>query len=123
MSEADINEEVPASLQDVLQNEIDVTSQGKVIKARKRKRPEFTEEERALILQWLEERYKQLYGKGHSSTVAQDRDDVWAEFLIALNSLHEPSMGRTLDELQKKIDNMKTQGFLTILFKLRTGIT
>ena len=110
MSDSEQNDEVPASLRDVLHNEIDVNSQGRIIKARKKKRPEFTDEERALILQWLEERYKALYGKGHSSTVAQDRDDVWGEFLVALNGLHEPSMGRTLEELQKKIDNMKTQG-------------
>ena len=80
------------------------------MKARKKKRPEFTDEERALILQWLEERYKQLYGRGQSSAVAQDRDDVWSNFLIPLNALHDSPMGRTLEELLKKIDNMKTQG-------------
>ena len=80
------------------------------MKARKKKRPEFTDEERALILQWLEDRYQQLYGRGHSSTVAQDRDDVWSDFLITLNTFHEKPMGQTLEELLKKIDNMKTQG-------------
>ena len=110
MSDSENLDEVPSEISDVIQNSAEAGSQGRQVRPKRKKRPDFTDEERALILQWLEERYKDLYGRGHSSTVAQDRDDVWADFVVALNSLHEPAMGRTLDELVKKIDNMKTQG-------------
>ena len=110
MSQSEQGDEVPIEITDVLQASGDTGSQGRGVRAKKKKRPDFTDEERALILQWLEEKYKDLYGRGNFATVAQDRDEVWADFLVALNSVHEPSMARTLDELIKKIDNMKTQG-------------
>ena len=110
MSQFEEADEVVSEITDVMQGSGDTASQGRVIRGKKKKRPDFTDEERALILQWLEERYRDLYGRANSATVAQDRDEVWSDFLVTLNAVHEPSLGRTLEELVKKIDNMKTQG-------------
>ena len=65
-------EDQPASLDDVISDNFNVNSQGRVVKARRKKSEPFTEDENALILQWLEERYRDLYGRAGSSHVAQD---------------------------------------------------
>ena len=116
MAEGDLNdmlhslEEVPASLTDVLSNNFDVNSQGKIVKTRKKKSEPFTDDENALILQWLENRYKDLYGRAGSSHVAQDRNEAWEQFLDAINELHNGQYNRTLEDLVKRVDNMKTVG-------------
>ena len=107
--ENESQEEIPVSLQDVAGNNYYVNSQGKLVKTRKKKK-EFTDEENALILKWLESKYKELYGRGSGSTVAQDKQDAWDEFTTELNNLHGGENSRSQDDIMKRIDNMKNQG-------------
>ena len=106
----DTENDEPASLDDVIANNFDVNSQGKVVKAKRKKSEAFTEDENALILQWLEHRYKELYGRAGSSHVAQDRNEAWEEFTQAINDLHNGQYNRSVEEVVKRVDNMKTVG-------------
>ena len=71
---------------------------------------EFTGEENALILRWLETKYREFYGMGAGFTVAQVKQDACDQFTTELNNLHGGENSRTQDDIMKRIDNMKNQG-------------
>ena len=91
-------------------NNFDVNSQSKCVKAKKKKSEPFTEDENVMILRWLEERYRDLYGRAGSSHVAQDHSDAWEEFTEAVNGVHNGRYSRTAEDVVKRVDNMKTVG-------------
>ena len=69
-------EDLPMSMDDILPNNFDVNSQGKVVKARKKKSQPCTDEENAMTIQWLEHSYRGVYGRAGSSHVAQDQNEA-----------------------------------------------
>ena len=65
-----------AEIEDVLNDEFEINSNGKAVKKKRKDGPrkaDMTSEENALILNWMEFRYKELYGRGQSSSVADDK--------------------------------------------------
>ena len=104
-----------AEIEDVLNDEFEINSNGKAVKKKRKDGPrkaDMTSEENALILNWMEFRYKELYGRGQSSSVADDKKQAWEEFTDALNALHDRQFKRTRAELEKRINNMKKMGKL-----------
>ena len=99
----------PAELEDVLHGDIEV-NKGKIVKKRREKQPPFTDEENALILSWVEDKYKELYGRGSSSSVADDKREAWEQFTTAVNNVHDGKFKREQDDVFKRIDNMKANG-------------
>ena len=92
-----------------IQNNDGKPKKKKTKRVRKNK-PKFTPEENAEVLKWLESRYKDLYGRGGSSSVSADKDDVWEEFAKEINDLHDGQYNRTPKDVFKRIDNMKKNG-------------
>ena len=76
----------------------------------KKNKPKFSPEENAEVIKWLESRYKDLYGRGGSSSVSADKDEVWDEFATDLNAIHDGQFKRTPKDIFKRIDNMKKNG-------------
>ena len=101
--------EIPANVSDVLTNNFEVNTQGQLVKPRKKKK-EFSDEENAMIMKWLETKYKQLFGRGSGPTVAQDRRDAWFDLTEAVNAIHNGQNERSTEDIVKRIDNMKNQG-------------
>ena len=69
-----------------------------------------TDEEKAVIMHWLETRFKDLYGRNNSSSVSADKDEAWSDFVKAVNEVHNYKFNRTRLEIEKRIDNFKTNG-------------
>ena len=74
------------------------------------RKADMTSKENALILNWMEFRYKDLYGRANSSSVADDKKQSWEEFTDALNALHDGKFEISKVELEKRINNMKKMG-------------
>ena len=107
--ESQTQPDVPADLNDVLSSNFEVNTQGQLVKP-KRKKKEFSEEENAMIMKWLETKYKQLFGRGSGPTVAQDQRDAWYDLTEAVNGIHNGQNERSTEDIVKRIDNMKNQG-------------
>ena len=101
----------PADINDVLQGKIEV-NHGKIVKKRKEIKPEFTDEENAMILSWLEDKYKDLYGRGSSYSVSDNKREAWEAFTKAVNDVHDGKNKREVDDVFKRINNMKTNSML-----------
>ena len=101
--------DIPADHHDVANNNFEVNSQGQLVKPKKKKK-EFSDEENAVIMKYLETKYKQLFGRGSGPTLAQDRRDAWYELTDAVNEIHGGQNERTTEDISKRIDNMKNQG-------------
>ena len=98
-----------ADINDVLQGNIEV-SRGQIVRRRRERKPEFTDDENALIITWLEEKYKDLYRRGSSATVADDKREAWEAFTKAVNDVHDGQYHREVEDVFKRVDNMKTNG-------------
>ena len=101
--------DVAADLNDLLSNNFEVNTQGQLVKPKKKKK-EFSDEENAMIMKWLETKYKQLFGRGSGPTVAQDRRDAWYDLTAAVNGIHNGQNERSTEDIVKRIDSMKNQG-------------
>ena len=116
MSQSLISEgEEVADIEDVLNDEFEINRSGKAVKKKRKdggRKADMTSEENALILNWLEFRYKDLYGRGQSSSATDDKKEAWEEFTDALNDLHDGKFQRTRAELEKRMNNMKKIGKL-----------
>ena len=97
-----------AEIQDVLDGTFSVNPSGKVVKKRngnsdreEREKDQnvITPKEIAVILNWLEFRYDDLFGRQGSSDVAGDRREAWDEFLDAINSVHDGKYNRDYDRI------------------------
>ena len=88
-------------------NEAGVKNKKKKIK---RKKAKFTPEENAEVILWLETKYRELYGRGGSSSVSADKDEIWEEFAKDVNAIHNGQYQRSPKDIFKRIDNMKKNG-------------
>ena len=95
------------------QASLKIGTDGKVVKKKKkvrRNKPKFTPEENAEVIKWLETKYKELYGRGGSSSVSADKDEYWEDFTKDVNAIHNGQFHRTAKDIFKRIDNMKKNG-------------
>ena len=102
------NEE-PAEVDDVLEGDIDVTSDGRIVKSKITQAP-YTKSEMVVVWHWLENRYFDLYGHGKGSNVSYEKTATWVEFAEAVDSVEEGKNNRTVKKIWKKLDNMKGNG-------------
>ena len=114
--ETENSTQASADIQDVFDGNFSVNPSGKVVKRkngnsngeeREKDQNVITPKEIAVILNWLEFRYDDLYGRQGSSDVAGDRREAWDHFLDAINSVHDGKYNRDYERIDKKINNMK----------------
>ena len=85
-------------------------------KKRDEGRPAMSKHEIACIFDFLDTNYQGLYGRNSSPNYVQNREDVWQDLVNAVNSVHNGIYKRTAQEINKKIDNLKTQGLYLFMY-------
>ena len=100
---------VEASVDDVIEGQFEVNSQGKLVKPRN-EQPKYTQREMVVIWHFFENRYTELYGTGKGSNIAYSQNVVWQEFARAVDEVEQGTKKRTVKRVWKKIDNMKFRG-------------
>ena len=98
-----------ATLDDVLEGDIEVNDEGKIVKARV-KQADYTQREMVVVWHYFEQRYEDLYGSGRGANVAYEQSTVWQEFAKAVDQIEEGKNERTVKKVWKRIDNMKYRG-------------
>ena len=69
-------------------------------------------QEVAVIFDWLEKRYSDLFGRGKGKSYKASKDDVWEQLVEAVNAVFKGRKKQTRESIYAKIDNMKNQGAL-----------
>ena len=69
-------------------------------------------QEVAVIFDWLEKRYSDLFGRGKGKSYKASKDDVWEQLVEAVNAVFKGRNKWTRESIYTKIDNMKNQGDL-----------
>ena len=100
---------VAASVEDVMEGQFEVNSQGKLVKPRN-EQPKYTQREMVVIWHFFENRYTELYGTGKGSNITYSQNVVWQEFARAVDEVEQGQKKRTVKCVWKKIDNMKFRG-------------
>ena len=69
-------------------------------------------QEVAVIFDWLEKQYSDLFGRGIGKRYKASKDDVWEQLVEAVNAVFKGRNKWTRESIYTKIDNMKNQGAL-----------
>ena len=69
-------------------------------------------QEVAVIFDWLEKQYSDLFGRGKGKSYKASKDDVWEQLVEAVNAVFKGRNKQTRESIYTKIDNMKNQGDL-----------
>ena len=94
-----------------MNDNFDINKKGKAVKkARAPRKPDMTAEENALIINWLEFRYDNIYGRGHSATVRDDKKAAWDAMIDEIDAVHDGKFERNKVEIEKRINNIKKLG-------------
>lgn len=91
--------------------DFDRNSQGEVVitKKVKVKATTFQALELTVIYDWLEQRWKDLFGTKSGVNYKFEKADVWAQFVYEMNNQCGHAFNRTKESICHKIDNMVTQ--------------
>ena len=102
------SQEIP-TIEDVMEGNVEVTEDGKVVK-NKVKQPDYTQCEMVVVWHYFENRYQDLYGSGRGANVAYEQSAVWKEFTSAVDKVEDGKNERSVKKVWKHLDNMKYRG-------------